>query len=314
MSTSASLLRLPTDLGPGPHAVTARGVVKRFGPIAALDGPDLQVPEGSVYVLVGPNGAGKSTLLRILMGLLSRDEGTLAVFGADPSEDGASIRAAIGYVPEGQDLGYPWMTVGRLLEHHRAYFGTWDAAYARRLIEAFDVDLGRPCRALSKGERRRVQLILAMAHRPPLLLLDEPTDGLDHVVRDTALALLSEHLSDRPTTVLMSTHRVYEVERLIDTVGVLSKGRLLGQFTRATMDEHLLRYWTDVPPDWDEAQPVDAEVIRRTRGRREVEWVAWGPRDQVAAAIARTGAEIRDVTPVSIDDAATALLSHREAP
>ncbi len=312
MTAPATTLRLPTDLGTGPHAVAARGVVKHFGPIAALDGPDLQVPEGSVYVLVGPNGAGKSTLLRLLMGLLSRDEGTLDVLGADPHEEGSAIRAAVGYVPEGQDLGYPWMTVGRLLEHHRAYFGTWDAAYARRLVHEFDVDLARSCRALSKGERRRVQLILALAHRPPLLLLDEPTDGLDHVVRDTALALLSEHLSDRPTTVLMSTHRVYEVERLVDTVGVLSEGRLLGQFTRAAMNERLLRYWTDVPTEWDESQPVDAEVIRRTRGRREVEWVAWGPREEVSAALERTGAEVRDVTPVSIDDAATALLSRRE--
>jgi ABC-2 type transport system ATP-binding protein len=166
---------------------------------------------------------------------------------------------------------------------------------------------------MSKGQRRRVQLVLAMAHRPRLLLLDEPTDGLDHVVRDTVLALLAEHLADHPTTVLLSTHRVYEVERLVDTVGILAEGRLLGQFTRATMNEQLLRYWTDVPPDWDETRPVDAHVIRRHRGRREVEWLAWGPRAAVAAALERAGAEVRDVTPVSIDDAATAILSHREA-
>ena len=111
----------------------------------------------------------------------------------------------------------------------------------------------------------------------------------------------------------MSTHRVYEVERMVDTVGVLSKGRLLGQFSLSTLEERLSRYWTDVPADWDESRPVDAQVIRRTRGRREVEWLVWGSRDDVVASLHRAGAVVRDVTPVSIDDAATALLSHREA-
>ncbi len=305
-------LPLPTDLGAGPRAVSASAVAKRFGGVSALDGADLQVPEGSVYVLVGPNGAGKSTLLRILVGLLSRDEGSLDVLGYDPAESGAEVRARVGYVPEGQDLGYSWMRVDRLLTQQRVYYSTWDDIYAQRLVKALDVDVSRRCRQLSKGERRRVQLILAMAHRPALLLLDEPTDGLDHVVRDSTMALLSEHLADHPTTVLMSTHRVYEVERLVDTVGVLSEGRLLGQIPRSTLGDRLLRYWTDVPPDWDESRPVDAHVIRRVRGRREVEWLAWGDRSQVTESLSRAGAEVRDITSVSIDDAATALLSHRE--
>lgn len=303
---------LPVDLGPGPFALSTRGLEKRFGPVAALDGAHVQVPEGAVYVLVGPNGAGKSTLLRVLMGLLSRDAGEVTVLGHDPRSHGAALRAAVGYVPEGQELGYAWMTVERLLAHHRVYYGTWDEAYARRLVDALEVDPSRKCRALSKGQRRRVQLVLALAHRPPLLLLDEPTDGLDHVVRDTALTLLSEHLADTPTTVLLSTHRVYEVDRLVDTVGVLSRGRVLGQFPRATLDSRLLRYWTDVPEGWDDAHPVDAHVVRRTRGRREVEWLVWGRRDDVTRSLVEAGTVVRDVTPVSIDDAATALLSRRE--
>ncbi|MEQ9568918.1 MAG: ATP-binding cassette domain-containing protein, partial [Longimicrobiales bacterium] len=116
MTPSAS--PLPVDLGPGPFAVSTRELVKRFGPVAALDGVDIQVPEGAVYVLVGPNGAGKSTLLRTLMGLVSRDAGEVTVLGYDPGRRGAALRAAVGYVPEGQDLGYAWMTVERLLAHH----------------------------------------------------------------------------------------------------------------------------------------------------------------------------------------------------
>ncbi|HSM06269.1 MAG TPA: ABC transporter ATP-binding protein, partial [Longimicrobiales bacterium] len=199
MNATASAA-LPLDLGDGPFGIVTRGLVKRFGPVAALDGLDLQVPEGAVYVLVGPNGAGKSTLIRTLLGFVRRDAGTLDVGGVDPREAGGAVRANVGYVPEGHDLGYAWMRVGRLLEQHRVYYPGWDADYAGHLLDAYEVDPGRRCGALSKGQRRRVQLLLALAHRPALLLMDEPTDGLDHVIRDTTLALLSEHLADTPTT------------------------------------------------------------------------------------------------------------------
>lgn len=303
---------LPVDLGRGPFAVTTRGVVKRYGRVAALDGLNLQVPEGAVYVLVGPNGAGKTTLLRLLMGLDRREGGEIDVLGDDPSRRGGAVRARIGYVPEGHEPGYSWMTVGRLLEHHRVYYTAWDAAYARRLVEAYDLDPPRRCRALSKGQRRRLQLVLALAHCPPLLLLDEPTDGLDHVVRDTTLALLSEHLADHPTTILISTHRVYEVERLVDTVGVLSGGRLLGQLPREELRRNLRRYWADVPEGWNASWSLAGEVIRRATGPREVEWTVWGEEARVRRSLAEAGLEVRDVASVTVDDAAVALLSRKE--
>jgi ABC-2 type transport system ATP-binding protein len=203
------------------------------------------------------------------------------------------------------------MTVGRLLEHHRAYFPAWDDAYARRLLDAYDVDPARGCRALSKGQRRRIQLLLALAHRPPLLLLDEPTDGLDHVVRDATLAILSEHLADHPTTVLVSTHRVHEVEGLVDTVGVLSGGRLVGQMPRAELQRNLRRYWADLPERFDASHPLAGEVIRKAGGPREVEWTVWGDEVQVRRSLAEAGVEVRDVAPLSMDDAATALLSRK---
>lgn len=310
-STVSPSPALPTDLGTGPFAVTTRGLLKRFGRVAALDGLDLQVPEGAVYVLVGPNGAGKSTLLRVLMGLVRRNAGEVDVLGADPSREGGAVRSLIGYVPEGHDLGYPWMTVGRLLEHHRVYYPAWDEAYARRLLDAYEVDPARRCRALSKGQRRRIQLLLALAHRPPLLLLDEPTDGLDHVVRDATLAILSEHLADHPTTVLISTHRVHEVESLVDTVGVLSGGRLLAQMPRAELRQNLRRYWADVPEGFDTSRPVAGRVIRRAGGPSEFEWTVWGDEAEVRRSLAEAGAEVRNVAPLSVDDAAIVLLSRK---
>jgi ABC-2 type transport system ATP-binding protein len=303
---------LPVDLGSGPFAVTTGGLVKRYGSVTALDHLDLQIPDGAVYVLVGPNGAGKSTLIRLLMDLVRRDAGSVDVLGVDPRLRGAEARALVGYVPEGHDLGYPWMSVGRLLDHYRRYHPTWDDAYASRLAATYDLDPTRKCRQLSKGQRRRVQLLVALAPRPPLLLLDEPTDGLDHVVRDATLTVLSEHLTDSPTTVLISTHRVYEVERLVDHIGMLSGGRLLGQLPRDELQGKLRRYSADVPEGWKATPDFAGRVIRRADRSREIDWTVWGEQDRVVDDFARAGATVREVSPLSMDDAATALLSRKD--
>ncbi len=308
---TVSVRSLPVDLGDGPFAVRTEALVKRFGPVAALDGVAVRVPEHAVYVLVGPNGAGKSTLLRTLIDVVCRDAGDVDVLGLDPAVRGAEIRARVGYVSESHTLGYSWMTVGRLMRQHAVYYSSWDAPYAARLAKAYEVDATKKCGSLSKGQSRRVQLLLALAHRPPLLLLDEPTDGLDHVIRDETLALLSEHLADSPTTVLISTHRVHEVERLVDHVGVLRGGRLVGQLPREALLRQLRRYWVDVPDGWSATPALSGRVVRRVDGGRDIELTVWGEEERVIQEFAQAGASVRDVASLSIDDAATALLSRR---
>jgi ABC-2 type transport system ATP-binding protein len=293
-----STTALPTDLGDRPFAATTKGLTKRFGRIRALDELDLQLPEQAVYVLVGP---------------IRSNAGEVRVLGMDPQLRGGNVRACIGYVPEHHDVGYRWMTVGRMMEHCRAYYPSWDVAYARELADVYEVDPARKCRTLSKGESRRVQLLLALAHRPPLLLLDEPTDGLDHVVRDATLQILSKHLTDSPTTVLISTHRVYEVERLVDHVGVLSEGRLLGQLPSEDLHQNLRCYLADVPEGWDGSPELTGQVIRRVGGAREIEWTVWGEEERVLHGLDQAGATVREVAPLSVDEAATALLSRKEA-
>lgn len=293
-------------------AVRTESLGKRFGRDTALRGLDLRVPEGSVTVLVGPNGAGKSTTLRILMGLLRSDEGTASVFSLDPRRRGADVRARIGYVPERHDRAYGWMKVGRLLEHYAAFFQTWDREYARRLAAVFELGLDRRFGTLSKGQARRVQLLLALAHRPPLLLLDEPTDGLDPVVRDATLGLLAEHIADSPTTALISTHRVYEVERLADRVGVLRDGRLLAQTSSDHLHRKLRRYRAEVPERWTGAEGLDGVVVRRAGTGREIVWTVWGEPDDVTDRLAHAGATVREVAPLSLDDAAITLLGGKE--
>jgi len=290
-------------------AVETAGLVKRYGSTTALNGVDLRVPEQAVYVLVGPNGAGKSTLLRSLMNVVRTDGGTIVVSGLDARAQGPEVRARIGYVPETHELSHPWMRVGRLFEHFARYYRTWDDAYATHIARVLSIRLDAKCGAMSKGERRRVQLVLALAHRPALLLLDEPGDGLDHVGRERVLELLSGHISDSPTTVLVSTHRIYEVERLVDHVGVLSSGVLVEQTTRDELQRRVRRYRADVPEGW--APPTGLDVLRRGGLGRSIDWTVVGDERAIAVALTQSGAIVREVASLSLDDAATALLIGR---
>jgi ABC-type Mn2+/Zn2+ transport system ATPase subunit len=185
------------DSGAGACAVATYGLTRRYRGETALDRVDHRVPEGAVYVLVGANGAGKSTTFKVLMNLERPDAGTAEVLGLDTAMRGPEVRAQVGYVPEHHGHGYRWMTCGRLLQHASAYYPAWEPTYAEHLSHALGLRLHRKVGTLSKGEARRLQLVLALAHRPRVLLLDEPTDGLDPVVRNRTLALLAEHLADR---------------------------------------------------------------------------------------------------------------------
>jgi ABC-2 type transport system ATP-binding protein len=301
------------NLNSGVAAVATHGVSKRYGRETALDGVDLLVPDGAVYVLIGANGAGKSTTLKVLMNLERPDAGRAEVFGLDTVQHGAVARAQIGYVPEHHAQSYRWMTCARLLQHVAAYYPSWDFAYADHLIHAFDLALHRKVGALSKGETRRLQLVTALAHRPPLLLLDEPTDGLDPLVRKRTLSLLAEHLADTPTTVLISTHHVAEMESLADHVGVLRGGRLVAQMPRDQLQVTVRRYHVEVPTNWEAPPELQVAGLRRSHGGREAQVTLIGIEPEVTERLALTGAHVREVTPLGFEDAALAFLSEEES-
>jgi ABC-2 type transport system ATP-binding protein len=296
----------------GPFAAVTEGLVKRYGRDTALAGVDLRVPEGAVYVLAGANGAGKSTLLRTLMNLERPDGGRAEVLGLEPRRAGPQVRARLGYVPEGLGTGYGWMRVGRLIEHQAAYYPTWDREYATRLARLLELRPERPFGRLSKGQARRVQLLLALAHRPRLLLLDEPTDGLDPVVREEVLALLAEHLVDTGCTLLISTHLVHEVDRLADHVGVLRSGALVAQASREDMHRMLRSYRAEGPDGWEGPADLPGVVLRRTGAGRDLRWIVWGDERQVTERITGSGGVVRDAAPLPLDEAVVALLRWKD--
>jgi ABC-2 type transport system ATP-binding protein len=292
----------------GGDAVATYEVSKRYGRETALDRVNLRVPDGAVYVLVGANGAGKSTTLKVLMNLERADTGTAEILGLDTVRRGPEARAQVGYVPERPDHGYRWMTCGALLGHVASYYLAWDRAYADRLSLAFGLRLHRKVGTLSKGESRRLQLLLALAHRPPVLLLDEPTDGLDPVVRSRTLSLLAEHLADSPTTVLVATHHVHELESLADHVGVLRSGRLVAQMSRDDLQRAVGRYRVEVPTGWQATRELQAAGVR-TNGSREAQWTLVGDRRELVDRLTVAGVLVREVQALALEDATLALLA-----
>jgi ABC-2 type transport system ATP-binding protein len=293
-------------------AMRAAGVVRSFRDTRALEGVHLEVPEGGFFLLAGRNGAGKSTLIRLFLDLLPPTSGELSVLGLDPTRQGARVRAATGYVPEDGSWPFPRMTVRRFLDHHAAYRPWWDPAYERFLAGAFELPLERRVGELSKGEFRRAQITAALAHRPPLLVLDEPTDGLDPLMRERLGEILADHLSSSPATVLVSTHLVEQMEGFADHLAVLREGRMGPILTRERLRSEGRRIHISAPDGWVAPTPSSGRVLRREgRGGEEL-WVTLGDEVALRAEVERAGARIVDSRPLTLDEAAVALLGESE--
>lgn len=218
--------------------VTIQDVTRRFGKTVALDHVTLNIARGSVFGLVGENGAGKTTLIKHLLGLFRAQAGSVRVFGLDPVHDPAGVLGRIGYLSEERDLP-EWMRVGELMSYMRAFYRHWDDRYAGELLSLFELDCGQKIRTLSRGQRARAGLLVALAHRPELLVLDEPSSGLDPAARQDILGAVVRTVADEGRTVLFSSHLLHEVQRVADRVAMLHGGRLV---LNEPLDELLARH------------------------------------------------------------------------
>src|SRR5213594_1202570 len=206
--------------------ISVSELTRRFGATTALDSVSVSLPRGAVYGLVGANGAGKTTLIRHILGLLRAESGSVRVFGLDPVADPVGVLSRIGYLSEENDLP-GWMTVDELLRYSRALYPGWDDAYAEELRRMFALDPAASIKTLSKGQKARAGLLLALAYRPDLLVLDEPSSGLDPIVRRDILGAVIRTIADEGRTVLFSSHLLEEVEQVADHVTMISHGRIV---------------------------------------------------------------------------------------
>jgi ABC-2 type transport system ATP-binding protein len=218
--------------------VTTRGLVKRFGGTVALDGLHLEVSAGEVHGFLGPNGAGKSTTIRILLGLLRADAGEVRMLGGDPWRDAATLHRRLAYVPGEVNL-WPNLTGGEVIDLLGRLRGGLDPRRRADLLERFELDPSKRCRSYSKGNRQKVALVAALASHVELLLLDEPTAGLDPLMEATFEDWVRAGAGEG-TTVLLSSHILSEVEALCDRVSIIRAGRAVQTGSLAEL-RHLTR-------------------------------------------------------------------------
>ena len=205
--------------------VDIKNLSRSFGRTQALSDVTLRIEQGGVFGLVGENGAGKTTLIKHVLGLLKAKHGSVRVFGLNPVAVPADVLGRIGYLSEDRDMP-EWMTVAQLRRYNRAFFPSWDEAFANQLQDQFELDPRQRIKDLSRGQRARAGLLVALAHRPDLLILDEPSSGLDPVVRKDILSAIIRTVADEGRTVLFSSHLLNEVERVADWVTFLHHGQL----------------------------------------------------------------------------------------
>ncbi len=206
--------------------VDVQGLYRTFRKKAALVDVNLQIPSGSVFGLVGENGAGKTTLIKHILGLYRPQRGSVRVFGEDPVAEPVSVLGRIGYLSEDREMPN-WMTVAQLLAFVRPFYPNWDDVFADDLRNMFELPADLKVKSLSRGQRARVLLLQALAHRPPLLVLDEPSSGLDPIVRREIVTAIIRTVSEEGRTILFSSHLLDEVQRVSDHVAMLHGGQIV---------------------------------------------------------------------------------------
>lgn len=210
------------------HPIQCADVRVRFGKNEVLRGASLTVPRGATTVLLGANGEGKSTLLRVLLGVLKPRAGDVRLLGRDPARRGRVVKQRVGYVPDSPDV-YPWMKVREYFRFLAPFYPTFDRAHADDLAARLDVPLETKFKHLSRGQGMKAMLAGALAHRPEVLLLDEPFGGLDPLVREQVLVGMIDAMGEEPRSVLLTTHDLDVASRIADRIAFLSGGRIAAE-------------------------------------------------------------------------------------
>ena len=270
-----------------------KNVTKTFGDFKALDGLSLRVPKGAVYGLVGPNGAGKTTVIRHLTGIYRPDSGSVSVDGQDVAGD-PNVRERIGYISD--DVFYfPTATLEDMHGFYRRMYEKFDEGLYQKLKEIFPLPAG-PIRRFSKGMQKQAAFHLTLAARPEVMILDEPVDGLDPVMRRQVMSLILSDVAEHGTTVLISSHNLRELEDVCDHVGIMDHGKMLMEKSLADMQGNTVKL--QIVGD----APGGFEVLHESRSGRLNTFILRGTCEQVRTASEMLDSPYYDVLPLSLEE------------
>ena len=280
--------------------IEVKNVVKRFDGFTALDGASLSVPTGSVYGLVGPNGAGKSTIIRHLTGIYRQDEGTVAIGGEDVWEN-AGLKARVAAIP---DDWYYFLqsTVRDMMRFYKGFYPQFSMERYEKLKEVFSIDEKRVIRRLSKGMQKQVAFWLALSCMPDYLILDEPVDGLDPVMRRQVWSLILQDVAERGTTVLVSSHNLRELEDVCDHVGVMSRGKLLLEHSLSELQDYTVKLQLAFEGAELPALPQDIKVLHHAQTGRVHTLICRGETEALVQQLSALHPVFIDAVPLSLEE------------
>ena len=278
--------------------IEVKDVVKRFDGFTALDGLNITVPKGAVYGLVGPNGAGKSTIIRHLAGIYRQDAGEVLIDGA-PVFENPAVKGRIAYIPD-DIFYYTQATIRDMMKFYRDVYPRFDAECFEKLRDAFPLDTKRPVRKLSKGQQKQAAFWLALCQRPDVVILDEPVDGLDPVMRRQVWSLLLADVAERGTTVLVSSHNLRELEDVCDHVGIMNRGRMLLERSLSELQDNIVKIQLAFAEDTP--LPEDLTILHRSETGRLQQLILRGKADELQAKLALCNPLFLDVLPLSLEE------------
>ncbi len=276
--------------------ITVDHIVKTFGKFRVLDDLQMTVPDGAVYGLVGPNGAGKTTLYRHLLGIVRPDSGTICVDG-EPVYENVRVKARMAGIPD-EIYYHPQATIRDMLRYFRGIYPRFDDQLCKTLGEAFQLDVKAPMRQLSKGMLKQAAFWIALCTRPDYLLLDEPVDGLDPVMRRQLWSILLDDAAQRGATVLVSSHNLRELEDVCDYVGILSRGKMLLERSLAELQDNIVK----IQLVCDGPLPPDLQLLHSSSLGRVQTLIIRGSQQQVSDRIAALKPVFFDLLPLSLEE------------
>lgn len=278
--------------------IEVKNVVKEFDGFRALDGMTMTVPKGSVYGLVGPNGAGKSTIIRHLTGIYRQDSGEILVEGV-PVFETPEVKSRIAYIPD--DIFYfSNASIREMADFYRSVYPHFDEERFKKLGDVFKLDQKRQMRRLSKGMQKQAAFWVAVSLRPEILILDEPVDGLDPVMRRQIWSIIMADVAENGTTVLVSSHNLRELEDVCDHVGIMNKGKVMLERSLADLQENIVKIQLALPDGC--VLPEGLDILHKSSTGRLQSLIMHGSADELEERLAAAQPLFIDVVPLTLEE------------